>query len=188
MRVRIPRLEGRCHQCCTSPSETGGLRRAADVPARRRVWQRQRHHILQLVTKTVSAAQLVKRRARPHAACECLVKKPAIQHQIHALVRSRNLHGAESFIPLRFHTGQQLVMLAADNGAVSRESVRGSRSVREKTRHRRARQPGVRSWFATRRRDQASAPVLPESGPPRSSAAGLSAVPLRPRNSVRSPV
>ena len=32
------------------------------------------------------------------------------------------------------------------------------------------------------------APTLPESGPPRSSAAGRSSVPLRPRNSVRSPV
>src|ERR1700680_1514199 len=59
-----------------------------------------RHAILQLVTKPVRAAYLIKTRARPHPAAKRLVEQPPIQHDIHALVGRLHLDGIEKAIPI----------------------------------------------------------------------------------------
>src|SRR5688572_30509995 len=47
----------------------------------------QRHSVLQLVAKPVSATRLIERRACPDATHERLIEQPTIEHQIHGAIR-----------------------------------------------------------------------------------------------------
>src|SRR5471032_1929861 len=60
----------------------------------------QRHHILQLVTETESAAGLIISATRPETARQRLVQEPAIRHHVDGLVRCIDIHGAESMRPV----------------------------------------------------------------------------------------
>ena len=100
MRVRTPRPEGGCHQCCTSPSSElarGGAQQmlARDVALR----DAESQHILQLVAEAVRAAHLVEAGAAPDAAAQRLVEQPAIQEQVHGGLGRGDLHGAEDVVP-----------------------------------------------------------------------------------------
>ena len=75
IRVRTPRPDGGCHQCCTSPSTNcWAAARSRCSRASSRLDDHQRHHVLQLIAEAVRAAGLIERRARPHAARQRLVR------------------------------------------------------------------------------------------------------------------
>ena len=59
----------------------------------------ERHHILKLVAKAVSAARLIERRTRPDAAGERLIEQPTVQQDVHRTVRRRHLNRAKRVIP-----------------------------------------------------------------------------------------
>ena len=77
MRVRTPRPEGGCHQCCTSPS-MNCRGRAKQVFAGNGASRRIGHYVLKLVTETICAAQLIKGLPRPDTTSQRLVKQPTI--------------------------------------------------------------------------------------------------------------
>ena len=75
-------------------------RGAQEMLARqRRSRQGERHSVLELIAETVSAARLIERRSRPHAAGERLIEHPAIQHDVHGTVRRFHLNRAEHIVP-----------------------------------------------------------------------------------------
>src|SRR6516225_3728336 len=59
----------------------------------------QSHDILKLVAKSVSAGRLVKRRARPDAAAQHLIKQPAVKEKVERSIGSLDLHGFEERVP-----------------------------------------------------------------------------------------
>ena len=61
----------------------------------------ERHRILQLISKAVRAAGLVESRARPHAAHQRLIQRPAIEQDVHRAIRRLHLHCAQNLIPVR---------------------------------------------------------------------------------------
>ncbi len=69
---------------------------ARDVGSR----HNERHHILQLIAKAIGAARLVIRRARPHAACQHLIQKPIVQHDVERAIGRAHLHGLNHLAPL----------------------------------------------------------------------------------------
>src|SRR5687767_6500021 len=71
----------------------------------------ERHHILKLVAKTVSAACLIKCRPRPDPARQRLVQKPAINQNIHGSVGSLHLERADNIIPVRRDRLQDAVQI-----------------------------------------------------------------------------
>ena len=87
-RLRRPRPDGSCHQCCTSPSTNCRAGRAQDVLARdlRRGMQ-QRQHVLQLIAEAVGAAGLVIAGAAPDAAGQRLIHQPPVHHRVERIVR-----------------------------------------------------------------------------------------------------
>src|SRR5437764_14358908 len=58
-----------------------------------------RHHVLQLIAEAVSAARLIKGRARPHATGQSLTEQPAIQQRIQRRVGRVHLDGLKHLIP-----------------------------------------------------------------------------------------
>ena len=76
----------------------------------------ERHAVLQLVAKTVGAAGLIERRARPNTACERLVEQPAIEHEVHRAVRRLDLDRAQSLIPAACDVRLQGVEIGCANG------------------------------------------------------------------------
>ena len=78
--------------------------------------------------------------------------------------------------------------LRRDSGAAIRALVPCFPPGPGKTQFPRSRRGATQWKFAAPRKDRDLLPAFPESGLPSSSAAGRSSVPLRPRNSVRSPV
>ena len=67
--------------------------RAQQMFARhRRQGGSQCHAVLQLVTKAISAARLIERRAGPDATGQGLIQQPAVQHDVHRTVGSLHLH------------------------------------------------------------------------------------------------
>ncbi len=59
----------------------------------------ERHHVLQLIAKTVSAAGLIKSRARPDATRERLIQQPAVEHRVQGGVRRSHFDRAEQAHP-----------------------------------------------------------------------------------------
>ena len=61
---------------------------------------RERHHVLKLIAKTVRATDLIKSGSSPNAAGKRLIEQPAIEKHIHAPIGRSNLNGAENVIPV----------------------------------------------------------------------------------------
>ena len=76
---------------------------AREIPPR----HQERHHILQLIAKPVSAARLIKRGAGPQPAGQRLIQKPAVEHKVHRAVGRPDLDGAQVGVPLPLHVGQE---------------------------------------------------------------------------------
>ncbi|MNE79756.1 hypothetical protein D3C80_1762740 [compost metagenome] len=79
----------------------------------------ERHSILQLIAKTIGPPGLIKRRASPDSASECLIQQPAIEHDIHGSVRGLDLDGPKQCLPLAVclvlhHI--EILTVAADQG------------------------------------------------------------------------
>src|SRR5436305_15303122 len=58
------------------------------------------HDILQLIAKSVGAARLIKRRATPQPATQCLIHQPAVQQKIRGQLRSFYFNRAQDPIPI----------------------------------------------------------------------------------------
>ena len=102
--MRTPRPLGGCHQCCTSPSANCRPAARQDVLARQlRGRVHQGADVLELIAKAVGAAGLVKRRPRQVTATKRLVQQPAVQQQVHGLVRRAHLHGGQDLVPPAAH-------------------------------------------------------------------------------------
>ena len=68
-----------------------------------------RHHVLQLVAETVSAARLIEAGPRPDAAGERLVEQPADYHDVERSVGSLDLDIADDRFPEALHLRQDFV-------------------------------------------------------------------------------
>src|ERR1043165_2287133 len=66
----------------------------------------QRHHVLQLVAKSVGTAALIKASAAPVAATQCLIQKPAVRHRIHRWIRCIDVDRAKSAVPEFMHADE----------------------------------------------------------------------------------
>src|SRR5712692_5128388 len=62
----------------------------------------ERAHVLQLITKAVSAAGLIEGRPPPHAARKRLVEQPPIKHDVHSRVRGFDFYRPQQLIPVRY--------------------------------------------------------------------------------------
>src|SRR5580658_369607 len=71
----------------------------------------QSEYALKLIAETVGTAQLIERRASPHAARQGLIKQPAIEEQIHARVGGLHLHRAEHVVPPASGVAQRIVKI-----------------------------------------------------------------------------
>src|SRR5438132_14046288 len=60
----------------------------------------ERHHILQLISKTERTARLIVATARPETACERLVQQPAVGQHVDRWVRRLDMDCTESLIPI----------------------------------------------------------------------------------------
>ena len=190
MRVRTPWPDGGSHQCWTSPStncRAAARRRCSRVSAGRDSGER--HAVLKLVAEAVGAARLIERRSRPHAAGERLIEQPAIEHDVHRPVRRFHLDRAEHVVPMLHDLAKDRVEIgravARDQGL--RVGRRRRLAEEEDDLHRLVRlelDRGLQGAAGI----EAGADPLGEGGASPASAAGLSSVPLRPRNSRRSPV
>ena len=145
-------------------------------------------HVLQLVSKAERPARLVVAAARPESARQCLIQQPAVGQHIHGRIGRLDMDRAERPVPEIPDSFQRVprvvrspkaldqlphvVDIAADS---QREDDLAFPAVGEFERH------------LHRRAGIEPAPTLPDSRV-RDMAAGLAALPLRPRNSVRSPV
>src|SRR6185369_11386493 len=82
-------------------------RRSQDLRARlRRSAVDQGHHVLQLVSKAVRTAGLVKRGACPNAASQYLINEPTVEHQVHTRIRRSHLQGVQVAVPLLLNLAQ----------------------------------------------------------------------------------
>jgi hypothetical protein len=148
----------------------------------------ERHHVLQLIAETEGPTRLVGSAARPKTARQSLVQEPSVDQHIERRIRCFHLNGAECVIPVLPHRLRE----PARSGR-SPEAIRQVAGV-----------IGVTS-YAEREDDLTLFPVRYleghmdrcagiQSGPhlarnrDRVMAAGLRSVPLRPMNSVRSPL
>ena len=158
-------------------------------PRHLRLRRAERHHVLKLVAKAVGAARLVARRPRPDPAREGLVEEPAIEQKVHRAIGRPHLNRAEDVIPALGHRAQDGVEIG---GSVARDQGGGFRSSPMLHRDKKttsADSSGASSswvWRARtgrdrRRRDWRSGVRPPVPLDDRG-------VPLRPINSVRSPV
>src|ERR1700719_2390958 len=60
----------------------------------------ERHYVLQLVSESVRAAQLIECRPRPNTGCQGLIEQPAIHENIHGRLWGSYLHVSEDVVPL----------------------------------------------------------------------------------------
>ena len=149
----------------------------------------QRHRVLQLIAEAEGAARLVVSAARPEAARQRLVEQPAVGQHVEGRVGRFHLHGAERVVPVlpdRFERRARRggSAEATRPGCWRRRRLAPAPSVKTISRS----CPSASSngtWIAAQ--GSRAAPTLPESRA-RAMAAGFRSVPLRPRNSVRSPV
>ncbi len=148
----------------------------------------QRHRVLQLVAESEGAARLVVAAARPQAARERLVQQPAVGQHVDRGIRRVDLHVAERALPVRVHGLQRDVRSGGAARALheARRVARGAPKAQAE--HDLALLAvGEVEGDLDRRAGVEAAPTLPDRRA-RSSAAGAASAPLRPRNSVRSPV
>ena len=141
--------------------------------------------VLQLVAEAEGAARLVVAAARPQAAGQRLVEQPAVGQHVEGAVGRLDLHRAERALPVLlapFERSARCRLRKRCTSAACR--VAPTPSVKTIS----------RSWPSASSKatciaahGSSPAPTLPESARARI-AAGLPSVPLRPRNSVRSPV
>ncbi len=82
----------------------------------------ERAHVLQLVSKPVSAARLIEGRPRPHAARKRLVEQPAIEHYIHRRVRCFDFYRLQQVIPIDYDLLDRLLR-DGDLPVLSRQSA-----------------------------------------------------------------
>ena len=66
----------------------------------------QRHHVLKLITETISAARLIKRGSGQDPARQCLVEKPTVEQDIHGTIGCFHRDDAQHFIPMLCHRAQ----------------------------------------------------------------------------------
>ena len=169
MRVRTPRPDGGCHQCCTSPSTNcrAAARRSCSRARSRRA-HGERHHVLELIAEAVRAARLVERRARPDAARERLVEQPAVEQQVERPVGRLHLHAPTGCRPSASPTARSVASTSAV--AVARDQrarLVGGRGLAEQEHDLRARSPGAaRPSSAARRTDRGRRRRLPDSVAP----------------------
>ena len=71
----------------------------------------QSHPILELVTESIRAAQLIESRPRPNTTRQRLVEQPAIHEHIHGRIGCGDLHGAEHVVPTARNVGQDCVQV-----------------------------------------------------------------------------
>src|SRR4029079_7302546 len=71
------------------------------------------HHVLELVTKPIGPAQLIKRRACPNPANQRLIEHPAIQQYVHRPLRRPDLYGAQHVVPTANDFVQERVHVGA---------------------------------------------------------------------------
>ena len=125
----------------------------------------ERHNVLELVAKAVSAACLVARRSRPHPARECLVQQPAVEQNVHRTIGRPHLNRAEDVIPKPGHRAQYRVEIG---GSVARDQ--GERFApwsmlhRERRRSRPPRSGASSSWAWRAPHGSRPAPTRLESG------------------------
>ena len=189
--MRTPRPGGGCHQCCTSPSGNWRPRTAASCSRSScGLGVDQRHRVLQLVAEAEGAAGLVEAAARPDAAGERLVEQPAVGQDVERGVGRLHLHRAERVLPVRQHRVERL---RARRGAA--EALHELRRPRRRCgpcrggrrpRAPRRRPSSIGTWIAAH--GSSAAPTRPESRVRAQRGRLRAAMPLRPRNSVRSPV
>ncbi len=60
----------------------------------------QRHHVLKLVPKAISAARLIKRGPGQDPARQCLVEQPTVEQDVHRTIGGFNRDDAQDFIPM----------------------------------------------------------------------------------------
>ena len=188
--MRTPWPPGSCHQCWTSPS-TNWRDAAWRMWAAREVrrGQQEREHVLQLIPEPERAARLIERRASPDAAGQRLVEEPVVEHQIHRAVGCGDLHRAEQRSPEAPHIVECRGDPLRRRGCAARVTTRSlRRRPRRAARSATCSCPGSSvTRTCTAPHGSIVAPVRFDSSS-RSSAAGAPSVPLRPMNSVRSPV
>ena len=147
------------------------------------------HHVLQLIAETERAPRLVVSASRPQTARQSLIQEPAIGQDIDGLVGCFHMHGAERVLPVLPHGFERAACDAPDSRKrrtrlLASSASRPTPSLKTISRS----CPAASSngtWIAAQ--GSKAAPTLPESRE-RFIAAGVRSVPLRPRNSVRSPL
>ncbi len=168
---------------------TGGRRSEQGARAAARLGVDQRHRVLQLVAETERAAGLVVAAARPEAARERLIEQPAVgQHVERRIGRfapaRRRACASSAPSPRRARHAAAADPRKRCTRPLASATLRPTPSLKTISRS----WPSASSngtWIAAH--GSRPAPTLPESRA-RAIAAGLRSVPLRPRNSVRSPV
>src|SRR4051794_9848297 len=107
-------------------------RGAQDLLARQgRLTVEQRQAVLELVAKPIGAARLVKASARPAAAGERLIERPAVEVQIHRGVRRVDRHRAEYAIPIGLGLLEQTRSIDAAIASDERLGLRLARGIAE---------------------------------------------------------
>ena len=152
---------------------------------------RERHDVLQLVAEAVGAARLIEGRARPDAAGERLIEQPAVQHDVHANgPASSPARVPSDFVPVVDDLAIDGVEIGQRDSARSAPAPQRHQSAcaeqEDDLGHGAALELDRR--LQGRARVEAGADPLRQRDAPALSAAGLSSVPLRPMNSLRSPV
>ena len=150
----------------------------------------ERHHVLQLVAETEGAARLVESAPRPETARQSLVQEPAVSQDVDGLVgrfdvAPRPACGSSTAIPLRARRGRQPIPENDPTRLRASSASRPTPSVKTISRS----CPSARLERNLDRGTRVQAPPRPcRKAGTASWRPDSRSVPLRPRNSVRSPV
>ena len=87
--------------------------RCADQVGARFIWHSKAkcHAILQLITKPVRPAGLIKCGTGVDAARDGLVQQSSVQHDIHGMIQRFYLQSAKNSFPVDLHLGQSAVQI-----------------------------------------------------------------------------
>ena len=191
--MRTPRPDGGCHQCWTSPSRNWrAAQRSRCSRSSARLGVDQRHRVLQLVAEAERAAGLVEAAARPQAAGQRLVEQPAVGQHVERRVGRLDLDRAERAAssiarPPRAHRARAVGAAEALHQLVGVVGARCRHAEQEddlallpsaSSKRHLDRRAGIQSRRRPCRTGARCAHAPPD----------CASVPLRPRNSVRSPV
>ena len=156
------------------------------LPRQVRPCRRQRHDVLELVAEAVRAARLVERRPRPEPAGQRLVEQPAVEQDVHRPVGRPDLDRGHQVVPPRPHRAQRRRMVGRSRAPMSSAAALAPSASPSRTTTC-VRAPSASSKPVCRAaQGSRPGPDAPAGRWPRSSPAGRSRAPLRPRNSVRS--